>query len=140
MRCGFGSNGGDDAGSSGPYTPLTFLRTTVGVDPQSIPVAQLVTGASGNGVKLRAGLFALGNPISGPDQLAYDFWAFAARLGASSGAVQYGDINSGGVWVAPTCTVNASHVVLINFSGIVALTIDWIVVVEILSLRGAVIL
>lgn len=139
---GAGIVGGAAAGGgSTGFSSRRFSRTTTDATVQSISVAQLINNAPGNGVKLQASLFALGNPITGPDQLAYDFWAFAARFGAGSGAVQYGDITSGvGLFVVPSCTTSGAHVVLINFGGIVGLTIDWLITVQIQSLRGAIIL
>lgn len=138
MTCEPTSNG-QATGSGSGWTTLQFTPTTVGAAPLPLRVATLINNADGNGVEIRASIFALGRPITGPDQFAYDLWAFAARQGVGSGAVQYGDITSGvGPFLVPTVTTNASHEVLLTIGGIALLTIDWLVTVEIQSLRGAI--
>lgn len=145
------SNGASDDGGGGggvgggfAFASLangTPYRTT-DASNQTIAIAQLIGNAEGNGVKVRASFFANSDPLTGPAQFSYDFVAFANRIGAASGALQFGDLvqTGGGAFANPTITVNASHTVLLNFSGLAATDIDWIITAEVQPMRGAVVL
>lgn len=144
------SNGvGDDDGGGGGGGGFQFASAangtsyrTTDASNQTIAIAQLIGNAEGNGVKVRASFFANSDPLTGPAQFSYDFIAFANRLGVTSGALQWGDEvqTGGGAFANPSITVDASHVVQLNFSGLAATDIDWIITAEVQPMRGAVVL
>lgn len=123
-------------------TPVGFdvdeLFTTTDATPTPVRLAQLIGNASGNAVQAAVSILAISNPVSAPGQFSYNLWAYAGRLGAASGAIQYGDITAGvGAFGVPVASTTAGHLLIVTVIGIAATVINWRVTARVIPLNGA---